>query len=118
MLRIGRRRALRATVVPVRSAEPIPAVHDEIRLDSRFGDRPLRDRVVDALDRVIAELHRELALRVRRPREEHEAARVPVEAVNDTESRITASFLGAAKKYSRVFGEGLLVALFVGHARY
>src|SRR5260370_40757535 len=81
-LRLGRDSTPGSPEVPVGAADSVAAIRDEMGFDALRSDRSVRDRVVDALDVVRAELHRQDALRARGAREHRQAARVLVGPVN------------------------------------
>src|SRR5450755_963429 len=76
--RLDRSVALRTSKVSVRAAHSVATIQDEMGLDTRCGNDAVRDGMIDAIDRVLAELCCEHALRVDRPRKHHQAARVLV----------------------------------------
>src|ERR1041385_2981904 len=84
-LRVGRNSSPGSPEVAVGAAESVAAIHEQMAFDALRGDRAVRDRVIDALDVVRAELHGEDALRSRGAREHDQAARVLVEALNHAE---------------------------------
>ena len=68
-LRLGRNSSPGAPEVTVRAAESVAAIQHEMGFDAFRGHLAMRDRVIDALDVVRAELRGEDALRVRGARE-------------------------------------------------
>ena len=89
-----------------------------MRLDTRCGDGAVRDGMVDAIDGVLAELCCQHALRVRRPRKHHQAARVLVEAVNHAEPGVDATPAHPSQQRSSVVDERVLVPRLVGDAEH
>src|SRR5262249_52353953 len=90
-LRIRRNSAPVSPEVAPGAADSVAAVRDQMGVDALRGDRAVRDRVVDALDVVRAELRGEDALRVRGAREDDQAARVLVEPVNHADTAVDAA---------------------------
>ena len=76
----------------------------------------MRDRVIDALDVVRAELGGKRTLRACGPRKHEEAARVAVEAMHHAERRVAATEL--AQQRARAVGERVPVARLVGNAQH
>ena len=88
--RLGRNIALRAPKVAVRAANAVAAIQEKVRLDARRRDGAVRNGVIDAFRIVRAELRRQRALRRRRPRKDHQAAGVLVEAMDHAELAVDA----------------------------
>ena len=116
-LRRDRNLARRTPEMSIRAAHSVATIHNEICLHMRRGDSTVRNGVVDAIDRVLAELRRQRALRVSRAREHNQAARVLVETVNDAQLGIDALAL-SSKHRSSVVDEGVLVPCFVRDAEH
>src|SRR5438132_1712790 len=76
--RLDRSVTLARPKVSVRSAHSIATIHDEIGLNTRRADSTVRDSIIDAIDVVRAELCCQHALRIRRPRKNHQATRILV----------------------------------------
>src|SRR5204863_8691178 len=91
-LRLGRNSGPGTPKVPGGAADPIAAIRDEMSFDALRGDRAVRDRVIDAVDVVRAELYLQNALRVQVAREHQQPARVLVEPVNHSDFSLEASF--------------------------
>src|SRR5260221_4759385 len=117
-LRLGRNSASGTPEVPVGAADSVAAIRDQMGFDALRGDLAVRDRVIDALDVVRAELHRQNALRVRGAREHDQAARVLVEAVHHAEPAAGAASAHSPQQGSRAVDEGVLVTRLVGDAQH
>src|SRR5687768_16189781 len=116
---IGRRLSARPAEVAERAAQPIAAIEDQLRLDTLRLHRTMGDRPIGALDRVLLELGREMAMGDRRAREDHDAAGIAVEAMdhqNRRPSRVRPRF--SAQQGTEVVAERVLVAGLVGHAQH
>jgi len=117
-LRLGRNSAPGTPEVPVGAADSVAAIRDQTSFDALRGDLAVRDRMIDALDVVRAELRRQDALRVRGACEHDQAARVLVETVNHAERAVEAASAHSPQQGSRAVGERVLVARLVGDAQH
>src|SRR5205814_1877398 len=116
-LRFGRNSAPGTPKVAPGAADSVAAIRDQVGFDALRGDRAVRDRVIDALDVVRAELYLQDALRVQGAREHHQAARVLVEPVNHADSRLEAASAHSPQQGPRAVGERVFVARLVGDAQ-
>src|SRR2546425_10022165 len=99
-LRLGRNSAPGTPKVTIGAADSVPAIRDEMSFDALRSDLAVRDRMIDALDVVRAELYGQNALRVHGAREYHHAARVLVEPVDHAEPAVEAAPAHSAQQGS------------------
>src|SRR6267143_5285748 len=117
-LRLGRNSTPGSPKVAVGAADSVAAIRDQMSFDALRSDLAVRDRTIDALDVVRAELYGQNALRVRGAREHDQAARVLVEAVHHAEPAAGAASAHSPQQGSRAVDEGVLVARLVGDAEH
>ena len=84
----------------------VAAILYELALDRSLADDTVCDGEIRPLRRVISKLQRETLLRVPRPSEDDEPARVLVDAMNDPEGRSTARALLLREAISNELIEG------------
>src|SRR5689334_25107579 len=92
------------------AAPAVAAVADQPRLDPPFLRHPANDRQIPTADRVSAELLSEMLLRLRRPREYHQPARIAVDAVDRPQPA------AAGDQPGQVIGERLRQEAFAARA--
>ena len=118
MFRVDRRVAVRTPEVTIRAAHPVATIGKQVRLDTRRVDDTVRDGMVNAFDRVPAELGCQQPLGLGGPREYHHAARIFVQPMHDAELGVDALFVDPSQQRSCVVDERFLVTCFVGNAQY
>ena len=89
-----------------------------MRLHAHRGDDAVNDRLIDAIDVVGPELRREQTLGNRRSRKDHQAARILVEAVNDSQRSVIATPAHPPQQRSSVDAERVLVTRLIGDAQH
>src|SRR5437879_1635951 len=117
-LRLGRNSTPGSPKVAIGAADSVAAIRDQVGFDALRGDRAVRDRMIDALDVVGAELYGQNALRVHGAREYHQAARLLVEPVNHAELGGRAASAHSPQQGSRAVDERVFVARLVDDAQH
>ena len=116
--RLLRRRGRSRPEVSVRAAQLVTTIPYQVRLDTRRRHDAVRDRMVNAIDGVIAKLCRQDAFGQRAAREYHEPRRILVESVNHAQRTIDIATTDASQNGSSVIDQRVLVPGRVGDRQH